>query len=94
MANLIVRHKVEDYAKWKPYFDGDAANRKAAGSQGGRLYRNANDPNELIVVWDWDSLDNAKAFAGSPELRETMMKAGVADHPDIYFLEEVERVTV
>lgn len=93
MAQLIVRHKVEDYAKWKPYFDGDSANRKTAGSQGGRLFRNSQDPNELIVVFEWDNLGNARKFAGSDALREVMMKAGVADHPDIYFVEEVETLT-
>jgi heme-degrading monooxygenase HmoA len=91
MASLIVRHKVEDYSKWKPYFDGDAGNRKAAGSQGSRLLRNANDPNELIVVFDWDNLANAQKFATSDALRDLMMKAGVIDHPDLYFVEEVEK---
>lgn len=92
MANFIVRHKVEDYGKWKPVFDAHAATRKAAGCKGGRLFRNSDNPNEIIVVWDWDSVENAKKFAGSVDLRETMMKAGVADHPDLYFLEEIEKI--
>jgi heme-degrading monooxygenase HmoA len=92
MAQLIVRHKVEDYARWKLHFDAHSDARKAAGSQGGRLFRNANDPNELVIILDWDSVDNAQKFAQSDDLRETMMKAGVADHPDVYFVEEVEKV--
>jgi hypothetical protein len=35
-----------------------------------------------------------RRFAGSDDLRETMQRAGVADQPDIYFLEEVEQVRV
>ncbi len=91
MPYILVRHKVEDYAKWKPMFDEDGVNRKAAGSKGSHLFRNADDPNELFVLLDWDDLGKAKQFTQSPALRETMERAGVIDHPDIYFLDEVER---
>ena len=94
MPYLLVRHKVADYAKWKPFFDQHGATRKANGSQGGRLLRNANDPNELVVLFEWDDLEKARQFAQSNDLREIMQRAGVVDQPDIYFLEEVEHVPV
>jgi hypothetical protein len=40
----------------------------------------------------WDSLENTRKFAHAEELREAMRRAGVADQPDVYFLEEVEQV--
>jgi hypothetical protein len=40
---------------------------------------------------EWDSLDNARKFAFSDDLRQTMEKAGVADRPDIYFVEQVDK---
>jgi heme-degrading monooxygenase HmoA len=89
MPYILVRHKVNDYAKWKPLFDAHEG-RKAAGSQGGRIFRTAEDPNELVVLMEWDTLDKARAFAHSDDLRKTMEKAGVADQPDVYFLEEIE----
>ena len=46
MALTLVRHKVADYGKWKEAFDAHSATRKASGSKGGRLFRNANDENE------------------------------------------------
>ena len=94
MATFIVHHTVEDYAKWKPVFDQHAATRKAAGSKGGMLYRSADNPNELLIVWEWDSLANARKFAESPDLREVMQKAGVMGRPDIHFLEMIEKVNV
>jgi heme-degrading monooxygenase HmoA len=94
MPYLLVRHKVEDYARWKRFFDEHGATRKASGSRGGRLYRNANDPNETIVIFEWDSLEKARQFAQSADLRETMQRAGVADQPDVYFLEEVEQLSM
>jgi heme-degrading monooxygenase HmoA len=92
MPYLLVRHKVADYAKWKPFFDQHSATRQASGSQGGRLLRNANDPNELVVLFEWDDLEKARQFAQSNDLREIMQRAGVVDQPNIYFLEEVEHV--
>jgi heme-degrading monooxygenase HmoA len=62
------------------------------GLQGGRILRNADDPNELVILLEWDSLDNARQFANVDELREAMQRAGVADQPDVYFLEEIEQV--
>jgi heme-degrading monooxygenase HmoA len=90
MPYLLVRHKVEDYERWKPIFDEQAAFRERSGSKGGRLWRNADDPNETVVLFEWDSLENAQRFSNSDDLRETMQRSGVADQPDVYFFEEVE----
>lgn len=92
MPYLLVRHKVADYAKWKPLFDQHAETRKANGSRGGQLLRNANDPNELLILFQWDDLNKARQFAESSDLRETMQRAGVIDQPDVYFLEAIEEV--
>jgi heme-degrading monooxygenase HmoA len=90
---LLVRHKVEDYERWKPILDHDrGATRKRSGSKGGWILRNANDPNELVILFEWDSLESARRFANADDLREAMQQAGVADQPDVYFLEEIERL--
>lgn len=92
MPYMLVRHKVTDYAKWKLAFDKHGSVRKASGSKGGRLYRNADNPNEIMIGFKWDNLEKARKFAQSEDLRKVMEQAGVADKPDIYFLEEIERV--
>jgi heme-degrading monooxygenase HmoA len=92
MPYILVRHKVQDYATWKPIFDQHGATRQTSGSRGGRIFRNVSDPNETIVLLEWDDLEKARQFAQSADLRETMQRAGVADQPDVYFLEEVEHV--
>ena len=91
MPYILVRHKVTDYAKWKSIFDGHGTTRKAGGSKGTHLFRNADDPNEVVILMEWDELGKARQFTGSDELRQAMEQAGVADRPDIYFLDEVER---
>jgi heme-degrading monooxygenase HmoA len=94
MPYVIVRHKIEDYAKWKPVFDADAKDRRTGGSKGGQLFRNAHDPNEILVIFEWDNMENVHKFVQAPELAAKMQQAGVADKPDVYFLEEIEKLSV
>ena len=90
LPTLLVRHQVEDYARWKAGFDAHSVARSAAGSRGGRLYRNADDSTEVVIAVQFETLDQARAFAGSDDLRETMAELGVADQPDVYFLDVAE----
>jgi heme-degrading monooxygenase HmoA len=92
MVHLMVIHTVEDYEKWRKVFDADASRRKSSGSKGGRLYRSADNPNQLIVRTDWESAEKAQQFASSPGLREAMEHAGVVGMPQVFFLEEIEKL--
>ena len=94
MPSLLIRHHVEDYDSWKAVFDEHELTRRANGSQGGRLFRDASDPNEVLLLLEWDDLERARLFADSDDLREAMARSGVTDQPDIWFLEDVDRVAV
>ena len=94
MPCLLIRHKVQDYATWESVFDEHESTRRANGSRGGRLFRSATDPHEVLLLLEWDDLERARLFIDSDDLQEAMMRAGVTDRPDIWFLEEVERPTV
>ena len=91
MPYLLIRHKVEDYAKWKPVFDEHGSTRKAEGSKGGYVFRNADDHNEIVILLEVDELEKTRQLVESEDLRETMQKSGVADTPDVYYLEEADR---
>lgn len=91
MPYVLVRHKLADFAKWRPIYDAHGAARKTAGSKGARLFRNADNPNETVMLFEWSDLDSARRFADSEDLRQAMTRAGVADRPDIYFLDEAGR---
>lgn len=88
MPCLLIRHKVQDYGTWESVFDEHESTRRANGSLGGRQFRNAIDPNELLLLLEWDDLERARLFADSDDLREAMAQAGVTDRPDIWLLEE------
>lgn len=91
MAYMLVRHMVKDYATWKPVFDRHGVDRKARGSRGGYVFRSADDPNEVLILLEWDSLQSARQFVQASDLPKAMEQAGVADRPDIYFLDEADR---
>ena len=90
MAHLLVRQKVESYAKWRPVFDEHDATRVAAGQVGmPQVFRSGDDPWEVVILMEWDELERARQFTSSPELKEAMEKAGVTDMPTITFLSQV-----
>jgi hypothetical protein len=91
MPWIFVRHKVEDYAKWKSVFDEHGATRKAIGSKGGYLFRSIDDPNEVLMFIEVDDLEKAREFIQSEDLRERMQQSGVTDQPDVHFLDLVDR---
>ena len=88
MAYILVRHNVEDWGKWKPVFDDHSGLRSNNGSKGGKVFRSVDNPNEVFVLLEWDSLTNAQNFSQSAELKEAMQEAGVVGMPDMYFIEE------
>ena len=89
MAFVIFRSKVESFAKWKSIYDSNKEFRRNAGLKSDRAFQSKDDPNELVILFEWDSLERAKQFANSPELRERMQQAGVIGKPEVLFLEEV-----
>ena len=90
---LQVRLKVEDYAKWKANFDGEdtIAMRKAGGEKSYQIFCTIDDPNTLVLLFEWDSLDNLQKYSQSEDLRELMQRSGVTDPGDGYFLEELDK---
>ena len=93
MPYILIHHKVQDYAKWKSVFDEHASTRKSGGSKGGWLFQSADNAEEIVIVFEWDTLENARAFTSSDDLRAAMEKAGVAGPPTIVFMEQLETLT-
>ena len=83
--HMLVRHKVANFAKWKPIYDAHLSVRQKPGLKEEHLFRNADDPNEVLLLFSMEDLDKAKAFTASDDLRQAMEKAGVSDKPDVYF---------
>jgi hypothetical protein len=88
MHYVLIRHKVADFAKWKPAYDAHGSARANAGLKEERLLREIDDPNEVLLLFSAQDLNKAKQFAASDDLRQRMQQAGVAEKPDIWFLND------
>jgi hypothetical protein len=87
MPHVLVRHRVQDFDRWKPYFDRDEQNRRSVGLDAGRVMRNADDPQEVWLLFEAQDLAKAREFAQSEDLKQIMTEAGVIDRPDMVFLD-------
>ena len=67
MPNLLTQHKVRNYDEWRPHFDRHEPIRVAAGITNPRVYRNASDPNDLVLLFDVADVEGAKQFGQSQD---------------------------
>ncbi len=83
--NLTIHIKVKDYATWRPAYDGQEKNRLSAGVTNGRVFRNAQDPNDIVILQDVADVAKARTWLGSDDLKATMQKSGVVGSPKVRF---------
>jgi quinol monooxygenase YgiN len=88
MASMMVQHRVKDFAEWKKVFDSFAGLRSSNGELSTHVFRDASDPNRITVINKWNSMESARKFSQSPELKAAMEKAGVEGPPTVSFLTE------
>jgi hypothetical protein len=88
MGMLIVQHRVKDYRKWRRAYDDHAATRRKAGLGSGQVFRGADDPRKVAIVFKVKDIDKAKAFTQSDDLKKAMKAAGVVGKPTIMFATE------
>lgn len=77
MTIAFVRHHVADYDAWRRVYDSVSEMQREGGVTEAAVYRDHNDPNDVLVMHRFGSSDEAHSFLESPDLRETMVDAGV-----------------
>lgn len=76
MAYLMVKHTVQDFDMWKAVYDSMDGAKRAKGWIGGKAYRGSDYPNSVLVLDQYGTLEQAKAWANDPALRGAMQRAG------------------
>jgi hypothetical protein len=87
---MIVTHRVEDYARWKPVHDRTATIKHNYGWKKCAVFAVDGDRNHVMVMEQFSGLDRARAFAESTELRDEMAASGVSSQPDIRFVNALQ----
>ncbi len=91
MAYVIVRFKIKDYEEWRPHFDELSELRNANGRISERVLRHKDNPNEIVLFFEWDDVERARKYSQSPELKKKLKESGV-EMIDWTFLEEAEKL--
>ena len=89
MTHVLVRFTVEDLAKWKPVFEEAASLRKSFGSMGVHAFSKADNPNEVVIVAQYEDRAKAQQMFQSQEFREATKRGGVMGAPEVTFLDQV-----
>ena len=90
MALLIIEHIVGDVETFKKVFREDEDRRQRGGSRGARVYTVAGEPNNVRVVLDFDTAEQARQHAEGLELHEAIKWAtGNVSMPSFVVLEQV-----
>ncbi len=92
MINVLVHHQVNDYPAWKSAFDAALEWRHKQGEQSCRIFHAPGKPDDLTLLFEWDSLEHARAFIASDELKQRMARAGVKGEPTVEYLAEMHTV--
>lgn len=87
MVRMFARHPVADFGKWKRVYDDFDEERTEMGVEDDAVFQAVDDPNDVTVWHDFETMDDAREFADSDRLREVMGEAGVAGEPTIWFTE-------
>jgi hypothetical protein len=83
--NLTIHLKVKDFNAWRTSYNGREQNRVSAGIKNGRVFRNADDQNDVVILQDVTDVAKARTWLGSPEMKTAMEKSGVVGSPSIRF---------
>jgi uncharacterized protein (DUF1330 family) len=87
MTTALILHRVNDFDTFKQVYDCVAPMQVAGGVTTQAVHRMAGDPDNLLVIHEFDSLDCARAFFADPHLCDAMVRGGVKGEPRIEFFD-------
>jgi antibiotic biosynthesis monooxygenase (ABM) superfamily enzyme len=90
MAKVIVQHHVADYDRWHAVFAEHEAVRRGHGATGHSITREVADPNTIVIVNDFATIEGARAFSQDPSLPAAMERGGVDGHPQVWIVDEAD----
>ena len=90
MVKVIVQHHVADYDRWFPVFTEHEAVRRQHGATGHSISREVSDPNSVVIVNEFATLEGARAFSQDPSLPAAMARGGVDGAPQVWIADEAD----
>jgi heme-degrading monooxygenase HmoA len=85
MKRVLARLNVENFEQWKAAYESHEQFRQQHGCKGTTFYRHDQDSNEVVLIQEWDSLDNYHSFISGTNLKEIQKNSG-AIPKDVFVL--------
>ncbi len=86
MVYLQVQQLTKDFAGWKRYFEKFSEYRKIAGEVSCSIFQIPSNKNELIILSQWNNLEDANEFLDSQSFKMITEKGS---KPTIKFLNKL-----
>jgi heme-degrading monooxygenase HmoA len=86
---IITRLKVENFETWKAAYDAGEGMRREHRVRGVTLLRDGTEPNTVLLVTRFDSIDDAKKMVGSDKWKEASKGSG-AQMQEAFFANVVD----
>ncbi len=92
MDHILSQLKVQDFDRfWSTFTGRGSEHRRKHGSDGARVFRSAEDPNEVWVLFEWDS-ERFQGFLDDPDSKQIMAEAGLEGPPEARTVQEIGTV--
>lgn len=88
MVRMFARMNVADFETWREAYDEFYGERVAMGVMGAAAFQLVDDPTDVTVWHDFETVDAARAFVSSDALRNVLQRAGVQGEPQMWFTSE------
>lgn len=92
MTVVRIEHGVQDYERWKQAFDSDPADRRGSGVRAYRILRGVEDPNDVLIDLELDTVDQARALVDSLRVMWGRLQGTLIFDPSVRIVEPVETV--
>ena len=86
MLHMICTHRVRDYDAWYAVFREHADAQAESGLRIRRVMRDAEDPDRVVMWFEVDDPDRARAFMATPAAAEAGERSGVVGPAEVWFL--------
>jgi len=89
VVTLFVRHQVKDFKAWHKAFLGFADLNASYGASNPEAFHGVEDPNDITVKQDLESVQAARKLLASEEIKAAMSEAGVVGAPTVWIVEPI-----
>ncbi len=89
MVHVMGKTHVADFDAWRENFDQNDSLRTEHGQRGYQIFRSSDDPEDVVVLFEWDDRENARKLFESDEMRGRLADAGVEGQPELSYFEQV-----